>query len=172
MAVLNPNHLLDQAEILLQARNSLGKVRQVNRRRAISAAYYAVFHFTRIAIADQVVGKAERKTARYVLAYRSVDHGKLEALCKVASNATINRSNKYADFMPEGGFGENIRKFASLLLDLKEKRTSADYDPSHSVKIVDAKKTISAARNAIEQFKNAPESEKLIFLTLLSFPPR
>ena len=175
MAILNRKHLLEQAERLLEPRGSKGSevlIRQADRRRAISAAYYAVFHFALAAVADQFVGRAERKAARYALAYRSIDHNKLEGLCKVARLAQIDRKSKYAKFVPEDGFGESIRVFASLFLELKEKRNSADYDPSHWVKIVDARNAISAARSAIEQFENAQPDETMTFLTLLVFPPR
>lgn len=172
MAVLNPKHLLEQAERLLEPRGSPVLIRQADRRRAISAAYYAVFHFTLIAVADQFVGRAERKTALYALAYRSIDHSKLESLCKVARSEQIDRKSKYAKFILENSFGESVREFASLLLDLKEKRNSSDYDPSHWVKIADARRAISAAKSAIEKFENARQDETIAFLTLLVFPPR
>jgi hypothetical protein len=172
MAVLNPKHLLEQAERLLEPRRPGLLIRQADRRRAISAAYYAVFHFTLIAVADQFVGKEERETERYALAYRSIDHSKLEGLCKVASTARIDRKSKYAKFIPENGFGESVREFASLLLELKEKRNAADYDPSHWVKIADARRAISAAQSAIQQFGNAHSDETIAFLSLLVFSPR
>jgi hypothetical protein len=172
MAILNPKHLLEQAERLLEPRGSPVVIRQADRRRAISAAYYAVFHCTLTAVADQFVGRADRKTARYALSYRSIDHSKLERLCKVAKRAQIDRNSEYAKFISADSFGENIRNFASLLLELKEKRSSADYDPSHWVKIADARNAISSARSAIEQFENAQSAEMMTFLTLLVFHPR
>ena len=176
MPILNPAHLLEQAERLLErragGRNPTLLVRQVDRRRAISAAYYAVFHFALAALADQFVGKAERTTVRYALAYRSVDHNKLEGLSKIARLEKIDKNSKYSKFVPEDGFGESIREFASLFLELKEKRNSADYDPSNWVKIVDARKAIASARSAIEQFENAQPDETIMFITLLAFPPR
>lgn len=169
MAILNPNHLLEQAERLLEPRGSRVLIRQADRRRAISAAYYAVFHFMLTAVADQFVGNGERKTPRYTLAYRSIDHGKLENLCKVASSEKIDRKSKYAQFVPGESFSASIRTFASLLIELKEKRNSADYDPSHWVKIADVHYAVSAARSAIGQFENAPQDETKTFLSLLVF---
>jgi hypothetical protein len=40
---MNPQHLLDQAEHLTQ-RQTVGRPRATDLRRAVSAAYYAVFH--------------------------------------------------------------------------------------------------------------------------------
>lgn len=172
MAILNPAHLLEQAERLLEPRGSKILIRQADRRRAISAAYYAAFHYILTAVADQFVGREDRKSARYVLAYRSLDHNKLEDLCKVASNEKIDGKSKYAKFIPQESFCANIRNFASLLIDLKEKRNSADYDPSHWVKIADARNAISAARSAITQFADAQEDERVTFLALLVFAKR
>lgn len=172
MAILNPVHLLEQAERLLQPRGSKILVRHADRRRAISSAYYAAFHYILTAVADQFVGREESKSARYALAYRSLDHNKLEELCKVASNEKIDSKSKYAKFIPKESFSVNIRTFASLFIDLKEKRNSADYDPSHWVKIADARNAISAARSAITQFADAQEDERVTFLALLVFAKR
>ena len=64
MPIPNPEHLLDQAERL--AATGTGAPRQTNLRRAISAAYYAVFHRTlvdafarRIEAAREVDDRAE-----------------------------------------------------------------------------------------------------------------
>lgn len=173
MAILNPAHLLEQADRLLERRLS-GRnptlIRQVDRRRAISAAYYAVFHAVLCELADVFVGREMRQTARYALAYRHVDHKQLEIL----SNQVIKQTpeKKYNPFFPDGGFDDAIRKFTSLVVELKGDRSSADYDPSHWVKFADAKVAITQARRAIDQFRTAPDEHRLIFLTLLAFPPR
>lgn len=173
MAIINSGHLLQQADRLLKPRsNKLTVIRQAERRRAISTAYYAVFHHVLRSVADQFVGPGERRTPLYALAYRSVDHGKLETLCNAVGRENVNPKGKYTAFFPEGGFNIVLREYAALLIDLKEKRNLADYDPSHRVRIVDARNSIAAAREAIEKFGDAPENEKEIFLALLIFPPR
>lgn len=69
MAVLNPSHLFEQANKLIAIQ--VGPPRQVDIRRAISAAYYATFHATITAAADQFIGVTNRDTSRYGLVYRS-----------------------------------------------------------------------------------------------------
>lgn len=173
MAILIPSHLLEQAERLLESRlggRSPTLVRQVDRRRAISAAYYAVFHAVLIELADKFVGRELRKSGRYTLAYRHIDHRQLEFL----SNQVVRQTpeKKYQPFFPDDGFDDAIRKFASLIVGLKGDRSSADYDPSRWVRIADARVAISQARSAIALFNNAPDDQRQIFLTLLAFPPR
>ncbi len=170
MAVINPDHLLEQARRLLETKNSRGLVRQAERCRAISAAYYAVFHYTLTALADELVGRRNRTSSRYALVYRRLDHAGLEALCKEVRK--VQMPAKYATYVPANGWGDNIKQFASLVIELKEKRNAADYDPSFWVKIADAMQAIESARSAIAGFERASVSRKKAFLTLLLFPPR
>src|ERR1700691_675527 len=79
LAILNPEHLLEQANRLI-APPPAGPPRQVDVRRAISAAYYAVFHATLAAAADQLVGVTKRASSGYTLVYRSIDHKELREL--------------------------------------------------------------------------------------------
>lgn len=173
MAILIPRHLLEQAERLLEPRKSGQNptgVRQVDRRRAISSAYYAVFHAILTDVADLFVGRDQRKSSRYALAYRLIDHRQVESL----SNQVIRQTpeKKYQPFMPDGGFDDSIRKFASLVIELKGDRNSADYDPSRWVGISDARLAIAQAQGAIALFAGAPAEQRQMFLTLLVFPPR
>jgi hypothetical protein len=170
LAVVNPEHLLEQADYLLRDRNSRGRVRQTSRRRAISTAYYAVFHAILTALADEFVGASERATMRYALAYRSIDHGDVEKLAKEAKKQVM--PPKYQRFAPTGGFCPGVREFAALILQLKEQRNRADYDPSYWATIADARTVIASARKAIQHFVAVEHAETKLFLSLLLFPPR
>lgn len=126
MAVLNPEHLLDQAERLFLP-PAAGPPRQVDVRRAISAAYYAVFHHVLTLAADEFVGVTKRGSKRYSLVYRSVGHRPLRELCIDAQKVTLPA--KLRRYLPSSSFGPNIQAFAAALVDLQEKRHAADYDP-------------------------------------------
>lgn len=169
MAILNPDHLFEQAERLIVPPPA-GPPRQVDVRRAISAAYYGLFHAMLIAAADQVVGVTKRSTNRYALVYRSIDHGTLRKLCETAKAAKL--PPKYARNAPTNGLGSNMAAFAAAFLELQEKRHTADYDPGVRVKSLDAKLAISSARAALSRFREAKDAEREAFLSLLLFPPR
>ncbi len=169
MPILNPEHLLEQAD-RLTAPPPAGPPRQVDLRRAISAAYYAVFHFVLIAGADEFVGRINRRTQRYALVYRSADHRSFLDLCKEALKPTP--VPKYLRYLPGNGLGRNIQAFASAAKELQEKRHLADYDPSYRVKTSDAAKAIGTARSAIASFQRANGARRKAFLTLLLFSPR
>jgi len=167
---LNPDHLLEQAEHLIERRADGGEPRDVDLRRAISAAYYAVFHYILAAATDEFVGPAERGAPSYTLVYRRVDHGALSRLC--AEVKKPKSSTKYSQFSPPEGFARDVKSFAGALVELQEKRHSADYDPSIRFGPQDARSAIASARRAIARFAEVSSVERRIFLTLLLFPPR
>jgi hypothetical protein len=119
----DPEELLQQAENL--AVNATAT--QADLRRAISAAYYAIFHFCLTAAADMVLGAGARSGPRYSLVYRSIDHHRLRTLCTQLSGT--NPQN--VSIIPPNGFGK-IADFARIAGNLYEQRCSADYDPSRS----------------------------------------
>jgi hypothetical protein len=127
VAILNPDHLFEQADRLI-APPPHGPPRQVDLRRAISSAYYAVFHAVLAAVANKFIGSTTQSTSLYSLVYRSVDHGALRRLCVEATKPHLGP--KYVPHTPPGGFGAEIQAFAQGTLELQEKRHSADYDPS------------------------------------------
>lgn len=169
MPVLNPDHLFEQAEKLV-ATPVAGAPRQADIRRAISAAYYGVFHAILTQAADQFVGKTKRAKSQYGLVYRSVDHRWLRELCDNAKKA--NPPAKYAPHLPTNGLGPNVAAFAAAVTELQEKRHAADYDPMIKMKTADALVAVRTARSALRRFSRASSSRRQAFLSLLLFPPR
>ena len=168
MAILNPDHLFEQAEELISPR--AGRPRQVDVRRAISAAYYAIFHATITAATDQFIGVTNRDESRYGLVYRSVDHRWLRELCTEVQKQTL--TSKFKPYAPFGGFGANIAAFAAAVVELQVKRHAADYDVMTRINRSDAVLAIAGARAALSQFDKASQQERLAFLSLLLFAPR
>jgi hypothetical protein len=169
MAILNPEHLLDQADALLSQTRG-GARRQVDLRRAISAAYYAVFHTVMIAAADRIVGRNKRSAPQHALVYRGIDHRALSNFCMMASRPSL--PSKYLSCCPGGGFGSAIQSFSRAVIDLQLQRHSADYDPGQYIDASEAGAWIRIARDSIAQWGAAPGDEREAFLLLLLFPPR
>jgi hypothetical protein len=166
---LNPDHLLEQAE-RLAAPVSSGAPRQVDLRRAVSGAYYGVFHAILGAAADAFVGAARRTTPGYALVYRSIDHRSIRQLCQeLAKSAPSPRVARYA---PDGGFGDDLRAFAQAFLELQEDRHAADYDPAIRLRTANAMLAVETARGCLDRFKRASGTSREAFLTLRLFQPR
>jgi uncharacterized protein (UPF0332 family) len=169
VALLNHSHLLDQAEKLAAA-PAAGQPRQANVRRAVSSAYYGLFHFILASATDQFVGRTKRATSEYGRVYRSIDRRTIRELCEDLKKPQLPA--KYKPYEPSGGFGQNIPAFAAAFVDLLEKRHAADYDPMISMTLSEAQSAIKTARAAIKSFEKASRSRQRTFLSLLLFAPR
>jgi uncharacterized protein (UPF0332 family) len=168
VAILNPDHLFDQADRLIASQ--AGRPRQADIRRAISSAYYGLFHGIITAAADLFVGVTNRDESRYGLVYRSVGHDRLRDLCKEAKKQTP--ADRLKPYVPKNGFGADIGAFAQALLELQEKRHDADYNVMIRMNRSDATLSIRTARAALARFANADETRRIAFLSLLLFQPR
>lgn len=169
MSVLNPDHLLDQAERLTVPPGA-GAPRQADLRRAISAAYYGVFHAVATEAADEFVGRTQRDSPRYALVYRNIEHGRLRGLCEDIVKSTPPA--KYAMYLPGAGLGPDLVAVATAISELQERRHSADYDSLFRAKTSDAVLAVATARNALVRFRSANRGQRRIFISLVVFPPR
>jgi hypothetical protein len=167
VAILNPEHLLDQAERLLSPVR--GAPRQVDLRRAVSNAYYALFHAVCVAAADQFVGKTRQADPIYGLVYRSIEHRSLRQLCEDVGKPTLPA--KYQPYLSGRALGVGIELFALVVVDLQAKRHAADYDPMTRLSVYDARTAIRMARRALVGFE-IPRRGRRLFLMLLLFPLR
>src|SRR5262249_25239836 len=130
----DPERLFEQAAALAASPT----LRQTDLRRAISAAYFGLFHSTVTAAADMVVGSGDRSSARYSLVYRSVDHSRLRALSLQLSGSKPHN----LPLLPSGGFGA-IADFVRTAANLYELRNIADYDPARDFTPDEAELAIS-----------------------------
>jgi len=169
VTIPNVEHLLEQADRLI-APSGPGAPRQVDLRRAVSSAYYGVFHAVLAAAADEFIGRTRRSETAYGLAYRRVDHGALRALCADLNKSTLPAHYKRHE--PSRGFGSNLAGFAMFLVELQQRRHAADYDPMIRLKRSDALLAVNTARSALQCFGDVSADARRVFLAPLLFPPR
>ncbi|MGF1502442.1 MAG: hypothetical protein ACFBSD_11555 [Paracoccaceae bacterium] len=153
--MLKSEDLLRTAERLVE--QGRGKPREADLRRAISTAYYAVFHVLARDCADLLVGGrgANRSLPAWQQAYRALDHAQVKQMC---AKSTF------------GDFSEAIKVFGNAFVTLQLQRHKADYDPLFSgATLSNATKAIAQARHSIEAYRKAPKSDRrafCIFVTL------
>ncbi len=152
--MINSKHLLDLAAQLATPPGR-GRPRQTHLRRAVSTAYYALFHFLVAAAADLLVGQNERGGARYSLVYRSFDHREMKNSCANAASLVYE-----------------LQTCARLFVELQVARHEADYEPNARISAHDATAAIDKAREAMAVFGLAEQNAKRLFLTRLRFRPR
>jgi uncharacterized protein (UPF0332 family) len=155
-----PEDLLEQADGL-----TIEGASETNLRRAISNAYYALFHLALTAAADMVAGgdSPPRASPRYSLVYRSVDHSRLRWLCDA-----VRKTNpqKVPLTLPDG-FG-SLADFARITLSLFELRALADYHPSTEFPLEETRIKVREARQALDSFRQGSSEQREAFLTMLS----
>jgi hypothetical protein len=154
----DPEKLLRQADVLAASVAAT----QVDLRRAISAAYYAVFHFCATAAADMILSASARSSPRYSLVYRSIDHSRFRALPRQLNGSPITPANEFG----------KIGDFAEITANLNERRSLADYDPSQTYTAAGVKVTISDARLAIDWFRSCTQEQQEACLLMLLFKSR
>jgi uncharacterized protein (UPF0332 family) len=108
-----PDDLLEQAYDLAQKEPSNPK--QASLRRAVSTAYYALFHL----LIDEAVSKWSVQRQRSQLA-RTFEHGKMKGIC----NEVVETAKSGGMVLPE------LSVVARNFIQLQQHRHTADYDNS------------------------------------------
>lgn len=137
----------------LLAADAAGSPRWVGRNRAISTAYYALFHALAELCARELVGAwAPWQPFRHV--YRSLDHGHARNVLKTLSS--------------DGAFGHDAGRLAEVFLDLQARRHRADYDPGFRVSAGEMANILASAELAIHlAFALPPDERRLIAARLI-----
>ena len=129
-------------------------------RRAVSTAYYALFHCLAESSANLLAGEdpANRSRRAWRQTYRALNHG-----------AVRNRSNR-REFKTE--FPQEIQDFAEVFVEINARRNRADYDPTESFSKLDAQNAIDSAERAIDGFMGIESGERRNFALYLLLPIR
>ena len=155
---LDPSALIDSADHAVnRAPLPMGPSRETIHR-AISTAYYAVFHAITASNADIQHGTpVNPATARtWTHTYRMMGH-----------NRAVRSLNRHLSSLSGNG-----QALASDFTDLKNARETADYDPNRVLTAGDANHWIGTARNALTylQALNPAERQTLRNITITGYP--
>ena len=131
--------------------SGLGRPRQVELRRAISAAYYALFHALALSTANALAGAtpARRDQEAWRQTYRALEHG-------YARNQCLNQSMM-------SRFPEEIQRFGQQFTDMQDQRHAADYDPDRDFARGDVIGHIDDTEDTIATFENVSDSDRRAF---------
>lgn len=130
------------------------KPRQATLRRAVSTAYYAVFHLfgeecTRLALQGDLV----RKKARRVVAHAHI--GKLRETLR--QRRLPQPWHFHEDEAPCRSTLENLRRMTEIAKELQEARHEADYDAQAWFSRKDAEQQVRRAEQAIRLWNDLRE---------------
>ncbi len=157
--------LLEQAHHL--ARREKSKPRQASLRRAISTAYYALFHL----LISEAVLNWKRSEHRFDLA-RSFEHGQMRAASELQKKVLL-RQQKMADPKLDGedlSIDYHLLKVVSNFVELQQQRHLADYDNSRVWTRVEALNEVHSASEAFRSWqiiRNEPAAQDYLFSLML-----
>lgn len=163
-------------DLLKQARSltiidTRGKPKQANLRRAVSALYYALFHYFVNEACRGILGTQHAQQGfRYSLA-RAFVHTTMKDACRSFQGGTLPDPVKKP--LPKSAAGsydinKSIQNIAATFVDLQRRRHLADYDLSERFKRTEVLTLIELAEAQIEDFSNLPASvDRQFFLVCL-----
>lgn len=157
--------LLHQARRL--ARLDSSRPRQANLRRAVSSAYYALFHFlTDQASRVMLGGQHSQVPYRQVIA-RGFDHGTMKDACRSFSGGNLPQA--IVQRLPPGfALPITLQVGARTFVELQEQRHSADYDLSLNFTRANVLSLVQQAEQAFAHFNALPDRTlKKFFLSCL-----
>ena len=162
---MNPDDLLAIAERLASGGigPERGRPRQAELRRAVSAAYYALFHTLASDCADLLVGgrSSTRTKQAWRQMYRALDHGKVKRQC--------------AERRPKrvlARFPQEIQDFADQFVRMQRERHLADYDPFEHFSRSTVFQFIEETKLAVAEFEQADRDDRRAFAVFVLFDLR
>jgi hypothetical protein len=135
-------------------------------RRAVSSAYYALFHRVVRAGAQRFMGPGTEARPGYNLIYRGFTHSRLKDVCKRLDITPL--APRMQEQLGRQSVGQDMRDFASGFVALQELRELADYDSQTVFRPSDAIGSVEAADLALLAFdRTAPEEQADVLALML-----
>ena len=157
------------SDLLSQARHLAGKEprrpKQASLRRAVSAAYYSLFH---LLVADAASSMLRGKPASGIrpVFQRAFAHAHMKRVARSFAGGTV--SDAWKGPMGGASVSEDLRQVASAFVNLQEARHKADYDLGRPFSRREARDLIEDAERAAGSWRNVRNDlEGQVFLTAL-----
>lgn len=152
-----PADLLAQAKML--AASDKKRPRQASLRRAVSTAYYALFHFIGEEASKMFVGASSQARMRRDLARRAIAHTRLKDVCNEFQKRTPRDLLKPYWITTGVAESSDLKTICVNLIELQEARHSADYDFSASVSRLDALDACDKADRAMQAWRTMKDTQ-------------
>jgi hypothetical protein len=141
---------LGLAHELLQQANHLATYEganpsQASLRRAVSTAYYALFHLLVEDAGGRWQGSVEARTGLE----RALQHGSMEKISRKFRNATWEDWHGNQQLVPLA-----LQRVARAFVDLQDERHTADYDNHEQWSPTDVQRTLGTARSAFQNWQS------------------
>ena len=166
------------ADLLAQSRHlatrSAKKPKQADLRRAISAAYYSLFHFLIHESSRQVAGSQSTQEDLKQLTSRAFEHGKMKEVCAEFKKAVPKELLKPFWSALNVPAHPDLARVADTFITLQDLRHQADYDLSITFSKQEALDAHQRAENAIRAWNTLKSGNRSLTdffgLVLLIWP--
>lgn len=138
-----PRDLLAQARLL--AEKEPRRPKQASLRRAVSAAYYALFHLLVDDATRRLMGRADRAALRGCLA-RAFNHAAMKTVARQFAEGGV--SPKLSPGLNGEAPQDELARIASAFVDLQQQRHEADYDMRRRFTRIEVLSSIDDAERA------------------------
>lgn len=140
---------------------------QANLRRAVSAAYYALFHYLIDQACRTSIGTQQAQTPFRQVIARGFEHGSMKQACKSFAGGTLPQG--VARGLPAGfSIPNHLQNVAQTFVELQEQRHLADYDLSQMYSRAEVVALVQQAEQARIQFDQLTDrTMKKFFLACL-----
>lgn len=162
--MLKPFEWLSLSRQLL-SNSALGELTDARLRRAVSTAYYAVFHMVLGAADLRFMGPGLETSAGYGILYRSFDHHHIRTVCDALYVSSLK--GRYKIILRRDAVSQDIRDFARACPALQAARDRADYDPTATFVTADVATLVDEAETAMVAFSRATAEEQADVLALM-----
>jgi hypothetical protein len=171
---IEPDKLLDAADFLAPSQAGPGRPPYTAHRRAVSTAYYAVFHAITTRVAAQSFPTADAQFLRRVR--RWIGHGDIKAVARWTSQLQGTSAGQppphiRALLAPTAGtihIDADTAAIADGFLELNEKREQADYDHEAVFSRADTRGLIALAEQVVARIDAAQSDEAQLFFGLVA----
>lgn len=156
--------LLDQAGHLVKREPKRPK--QASLRRAVSTAYYAVFHLLIDAASRFVVRGSNRAELRYAVT-RAFDHGEMKSAANSFKGGTLPSTLQAA---AGGPIPPELRRLCETFIELQQARHEADYDLTREFARREAQDLVTRAERAFRDWNavsGTPSGDAFLVALLL-----
>jgi hypothetical protein len=161
-----PQDLLEQARFLAQREAGRGRPRQVSLRRAVSTAYYAVFHLLSAEAAAQA--SPSSPVGLRVRVQRSLQHA---AMRQAASAFQSNNLPARIDPLINHPIPAALTSVARGFVRLQDERHKADYDLTDQFDRTTVQGLVDDAEQVFRDWSSVKNTDEArVFLAALMFP--
>jgi len=167
---IDPTKLIEAAEEFGKQKGGKGRPRPVLLRRAVSTAYYALYHgLTRATAGHLLPNGSDEDQLKITRLFR---HNGVKGVCAKIASREGAKSSPYLDPISQSLQSTPLFDVAIVFCDLQEARHKADYDHLETFSKQATIGLVADAKKALKILETADPKEREAFLALLAMSLR